>query len=81
MFSFRVYEIEIGGFGRRRSCETTFGDMLFPTICLDLLRARIPNLELLLPMGSPWVQAFLPQSGFDDLRGPAFLVKGNLLTL
>jgi len=55
--------------------------MLFPTICLDLLRARIPNLELLLPMGSPWVQAFLPQSGFDDLRGPAFLVKGNLLTL
>ena len=37
VFLFSDYEIEIGGFGRRRSRKTAFVDILFPTICLDLL--------------------------------------------
>lgn len=44
VFPFRVYEIEIGEFGRRRSRKTAFVDILFPTICLDLLISGIPYL-------------------------------------
>jgi hypothetical protein len=44
VFLLKDYEIEIGGFGCRRSRKTAFVDILFPTICLDLLLSVIPYL-------------------------------------
>ena len=50
VFLLRDYEIEFGGFGRRRSRKTAFVNILFRTICLDLLLSGIPYL-LVAPNG------------------------------